>query len=357
MMIARNLPALDAQAPSHGRPDPAGMPRTAMRTGLLRLFLLLLVLLPGAADAVNLSSLPAHPRFFLTDAILPTIRTEVASGHKATMYNEIKSRANGYLTATPSVNIYAVMTLALVGRVESNSAYTQKAVDFFMFAVNSGSWDKKIIEWPLAYDWLYPNLSAAQRTAARTLALPLYTLGEQRTVYYNLEALYATTHGLAGMAFYGEGSSSENQKCQDLVDEWDGRMRGVGKYAYSGGTAASRGGVLPTRQYYFPDGGYYKGMEYTQIDMEGIAVYLSLFQDLGLGNYWDVCGSYIDNWPQYLLYMTRPDGMSQRLMSGTTYSIIARGYQSLALISAHRGNGYAAWLVDNAFWGNHAGRL
>lgn len=362
MTIAREDGALNGPATHsirHGfrRLFPPGSLR-AIAPALLPLLLLSLPLAPGrssASGAVNLGSLPAHPRYFLTDAMLPTIRAEVASGHKATMYNEIKSRANGYMASTPSVNIYATMTLALVGRVDSNPAYTQKAVDFFMFAVNSSSWDKKIIEWPLAYDWLYPNLTAAQRTAARSLALPLYLLGEQKTVYYNLEALFATTHGLAGLAFYGEGSAAENQKCQDLVDEWDGRMRGVRQYAYPGGTAQSKGGVLPTRQYYFPDGGYYKGMEYTQIDMEGIAVYLALFQDLGLGNYWSVAGSFLDSWPQYLLYMIRPDGYSQRLMTGTNFSLITRGYQSLALIASHRANGYAAWLVDNAFWASSQG--
>ncbi len=358
MTIARKDPASHGPAKHSIRAGFRGLLPPGILPGIVPILLPLLLLMPGTADAtgaVDLSSLPAHPRYFLTEAILPTIRAEIASGHKATMYNEVKSRANGYLAASPSVNIYAVMTLALVGKVESNATYTQKAIDFFMYAVNGGSWDKKIIEWPLAYDWLYQNLTPTQRTAARALALPLYTLGEQRTVYYNLEALYATTHGLAGLAFFGEGSASENQKCQDLVDEWDGRMRGVRQYSYPAGAAASKGGVLPTRQLYFPDGGYYKGMEYTQIDMEGIAFYLALFEDLGLGDHWDVAGSYIDNWPPYLLYITRPDGFSQRLMTGTTFGIIARGYQSLALIASHRGNGYAAWLVDNAFWASSQG--
>jgi hypothetical protein len=347
-------------ARDHKASDNPARPRSGhvLPRRLLPALLLLGLLLPArgiCAGAVDLSQLPPHPRFFLTNAVLPTIRSEIASGNKKTMYNEIKSRANGYLASSPSVNVYAVLTLALVGKVESNATYTQKAVDFFMFAVNAGSWDKEIIEWPIAYDWLYESLTPAQRTAARTVALPAYVPGQQRTVYYNLESLFATTHGLAGMAFYGEGSAAENDKCQLLVDEWDGRMRGVGKYAYPGGSAASKGGVLPTRQLYYPDGGYYKGMEYAQIDMEGIACYLALFQDLGLGNYWDLCGTFIDNWPQYLLYMTRPDGYSQRLMSGTTYSIITRGYQGLALIASHRDNPYAAWLVDNAFWGSSQG--
>jgi len=312
---------------------------------------------PAAAQAVDLSGLPPHPRFFLRETLLPQLRAEVAPGSpKAAMYQEIKSRADGYLAGSPSSsNVYAVLNLVLVGKIEQNSAYTTKAAQYFIWAIDRGEWITSHIEWTIAYDWVYEYLTPTQRNATRQLALPRYTLGNQRTVYYNLEANEASRVGLAGLAFYGEGSSAENQRCQAMVDEWDGRMRGVREYAWPNGSAASKGGVLPTRQLYFPDGGYYKGNEYTQVDMEAITFYLHLFDELGLGEYWSLCASYIDNWPQYMLHIRRPDGFSQRLMSGTNFTVYVRGYESLAILASARGNRYAQWLVANGPWNGSYG--
>jgi len=312
---------------------------------------LLAAVATAQAQAVDLSHLPPHPRLFLTPDRLVQLRTEIVQGQrKYDMFREIKRRADGALTLQSSTNIDKIMCLLLVGLVNQDNTYIDKAKTFYMQNVANNYWPAEEIYWNLCYDWIYPYLSSTERDQVRHLALANLELGHQRTVYYNLECNEATWIGLAGLTYYGEGTTPENQLCQGLVDEWDGRMRGVREFRQPGGTAQSRGGVLPTRQYYFPDGGYYKGNHYGHKDIETIAVYLSLFQDLGFGNYWDLCGSYVDNWAEYICWTKRPDNLAQRLMTGQLYTVDMRGYTGLALISRYRHNGLASWLVDQNGW-------
>lgn len=306
-------------------------------------------------QAVDLSRLPAHPRFFLTDSTLALIRAEVAPGQpKRVMYSWIKERADGYRTAPINNNIYAMLCLTLVGAVERDSTYTRKAIQFFQYNVDHGIWDVQFtaIEIAFVYDWLYQGLPQATRDAARNLALAQYDLADyyRATPYYNLEANHATRRGITGLAFFGEGSAADIAKCQTLVDNCDARMRGVREFQYPGGSAPVLGGVLPTRQKYFPDGGYYKGMQYAMMDIEAVSLYLALFDELHLGSYWNLCASYLDNWPECMLWLQRPDGLSQRLMSGTDYGLSSRGQQAMAILSNHRGNRLASWALEHGSW-------
>jgi hypothetical protein len=349
-----------SQRISESRPCGLDNPARRLRPGASwpTLCLLLACLaVPSLAhsQAVDLSHLPPHPRFFLTDSTLTLVRAEVAAGQpKSSIYSKIKERADGYKTATVGDNIYAILCLTLVGAVQRDSTYTKKAIEFFQYNVDHSIWDTQFtaIEMAFVYDWLYPGLSQPTRDAARTLALSLYDLADyyRAPPYYNLEGNHASRRGITGLAFFGEGSTADNAKCQALVDNFDARMRGVREFQRSGGTAPVRGGVLPTRQKYFPDGGYYKGMEYAMMDIEAVSLYLAIFDDLHLGSYWDLCASYLDNWPEYILWMQRPDGSSQRLMSGGNYVMNQRGFQAMAILSSHRGNGYAAWALEHGPW-------
>jgi hypothetical protein len=349
-----------SQRISGSRPFGLDQPARRLRPGApwpaLGLLLACLVI-PSLAhgQAVDLSHLPPHPRFFLTDSTLTLLRAEVVAGRpKSAIYSNIKERADGYRNTPAGDNIYALLCLTLVGAVQRDSTYTKKAIEYFKYSVDHGSWDTgfSAIEMAFVYDWLYPGLSQPTRDAARTLALSGYDLADyyRATPYYNLEANHASRRGITGLAFFGEGPPADNAKCQALVDNFDARMRGVREFRLPGGTAPVRGGVLPTRQKYFPDGGYYKGMEYAMMDIEAVTFYLAIFEDLHLGNYWNLCASYIDNWPQYILWMTRPDGSSQRLMSGNNYVMNVRGFQAMAILSSHRGNRYAAWALDHGPW-------
>jgi hypothetical protein len=342
------------------RPTVSDTPARDLGIGAFRAilcFLAMCLFAPSAArsQAVDLSQLPPHPRFFLTETTAALLRLEVAAGQpKNAMYGLIRDRATGYKTATVGNSIYAMMCLALVGTVEQDSSYTRKAVEFFQYSIDHQNWDTEFnaIEMAFVYDWLYPGLPQATRDAARTLALSLYDTAStyRAPPYYNLEANHASRRGITGLAFYGEGSDADNAKCQNLVDNFDARMRGVREFQNPGGSVPALGGVLPTRQKYFPDGGYYKGIEYAQMDIEAVTFYLALFEDLHLGSYWDLCGSYLDNWPEYILWLQRPDGSAQRLMSGTSYGITPRGYEALAILSAYRGSGLAAWALAHGSW-------
>ncbi len=323
--------------------------------GRLLLGTLILALLALAGDvqaqSVNLSNLPPHPRFFLTPERVVSYRQEIVQGQrKYDMFREIKRRADGALTLSSSTNIDKIMCLVLVGIVNNDMTYVNKGKQFYLQNVTNGYWPAEEIYWNLCYDWLYPYLTSTERTQVRNLALSLLETGHQRTVYYNLECNEATWIGFAGMTYFGEGSSQQNTLCQGLVDEWDGRMRGVREFRQPGGSAASRGGILPTRQYYFPDGGYYKGNHYGHKDIETMTIYLALFQELGLGNYWSLAGSYLDNWAEYICWTKRPDNLAQRMMTGQLFTIDMRGYVGLALLAKYRGNGLASWLVEQNGW-------
>ncbi len=324
--------------------------RTRICLGALGLVLAVLGT-PARAQEVDLTSLPPHPRFFLTPTRLVTLRTEVAAGQrKYDMYREIKRRADAALSDPASKNIDTILCMVLAGLVDNNPIYTDKAKQLFLQNVAEGYWPVEGTSWNVCYDWLYDSLTPLERAQVRDLALATMELGRQRAVYYNLECNEATWVGLAGLTYVGEGTAAQNQLCQALVDEWDGRMRGVRQYRQPGGTAASRGGVLPTREYYFPDAGYYKGNHYAHKDIETLTIYLALFQDLGLGTYWDLCGSYLDGWAEYIAWTKRPDNLAQRLMSGSQYGIDSRGYLALSIIARYRQSGLAAWLIDQNGW-------
>lgn len=266
------------------------------------------------------------------------------------MYREIKRRADGALGMESTPSIGKIMCLVLIGLVDNDATYLNKGKQLYIQNIVNGNWVGRDMSWSFCYDWLYNDLTPAEREQVRNLALSGLELGNQRTVYYNLECNEATFNGLPGLTFAGEGTEAQNRLCRNLVDEWDGRMRGVRQFRQPGGTAASRGGVLPARQYYFPDGGYYKGNHYAHKDIETLTIYLTLFRELGLGDYWDLCGSYLDGWAEYILWTKRPDNLAQRLMSGSSYGIDTRGLIGLALIAKYRHNGLAAWLVEQNGW-------
>lgn len=315
------------------------------------MLLLVLSALPARAQYVDLSNLPPHPRFFLTPERLVELRTEIAPGQrKYDMFREIKRRADGAMTLSSSTNIDKIMCILLSGLVNEDMNYINKAKTLYMQNIANHYWPAEEIYWNLAYDWLYVYLTPTERTQVRTLALEILDPGHQRTCYYNLECNEASWTGFAAMCYYGEGSSAENTLCQTMVDEWDGRMRGVRQFREPGGTAASRGGVIPTRQYYFPDGGYYKGNHYGHKDIETLTLYLAVFQEFGLGNYWNLCASYVDNWAEYIAWTKRPDNLAQRLMTGQLYSIDMRGFFGLAMLAKYRNSGIASWLIDQHGW-------
>lgn len=303
------------------------------------------------AQGVNLGNLPPHPRFLLTPTRLAEVRAEVATGQrKASLFDEMERRAQNTMALPTSNNIDKIMTVLLVGLVNQDQTYIDKAKTLYMGNVLLNAWPSEEIHWHMCYDWLYPYLSPVERDAVRTLSLPYYELGGQRPVYYNLECNEASWKGLAGLTFYGEGSASQNALCQGLVDEWDGRMRGVREYRQPGGTATSRGGVIPTRQYYFPDGGYYKGNHYGNKDIETLTFYLAVFKDTGLGDYWSLATSYLSNWGEYILRTRRPDNLSSRMMTGVSYGTDMRGYLGLSLINHYLQEPYTSYLLDMPSW-------
>ncbi|MCB9463829.1 MAG: hypothetical protein H6682_09115 [Candidatus Eisenbacteria bacterium] len=289
----------------------------------------------ASAQDVDLSDLPAHPRFILKPEVIAAMQQEAQSGPKQTMFAEIKRRADGYLDGSLSYVSYRMVCLVVTGLAFDDPQYLAKAAENLAFAVETRGWDPGEHEYCYVYDWVYDYLTPAQRQAARQSALEHFNLGGQRTVYYNLEANEAADKGLVGLTFYGEGSSSENEFCQQLVDEWDGRLRGVREFAFPSGTAASRGGVIPTRNHTFPDGGYYKGNQYTQKDTHGIIAYLLAFSDCGLGDYWSFAREYLEDWPEYMEWIRRPDGLCSRMMTGSLYSIERRGLMGLSAIAGY----------------------
>jgi hypothetical protein len=334
---------------------------------LLLALVLLWTLSPALARAVDLSSLKAHPRFFLSTNrvsqgdFIDSLRAEVAPGQrKNRLWQEVYGRAKyDYLPRTYTQNSdspFKILLLFLTGKVArdsdygavqaDSSSYINAAKGAFMCAVRGHyTWNNETLDLIVAYDWLYNYLSSAQRDTCLSECMGDFALGQENAVYYNHESNKALCKGLAGLALANDFSGADSVKAQAMVDECDGRMRGIGIYAVGGG-AFSEGGVLPTRELYFGDGGYYKGIQYAHYDMQGVITYLSVWDDLGLGNYWSLCDGYVDNYPQYLLYMLRPDMLSSRLMSGTNYGIPTFGMSMLALIAAHRHNGWAAWLLD-----------
>ncbi|MEZ4651618.1 MAG: hypothetical protein R3E97_23020 [Candidatus Eisenbacteria bacterium] len=327
--------------------------KTGRWLGSVALSLLVLVLVASAAQSqgVDLSSLPSHPRLLLTPEVQTQMRAEALSGPKVSMFAEIKRRADSYLDDPPSVGMYKMVCLIVTGVIQNDSAYFERAASDYVYTLTTRGWAPEVIEYSLVYDWLYDYMTPSERELARTLALDAYVPGGQRTVYYNLEANEATFKGLAGIAFYGDGSSQEDAFCQTLVDEWDGRMRGVREFAFPGGSAASRGGVLPTRNYYFPDGGYYKGNHYVQKDTEGIVTYLMVFDQCGIADHWDLVRDYIEDWAEYMLWARRPDNWSSRMMSGLLYGWEKRGWYGLGAIGSYLPNGWAQWWLHSQTWG------
>ena len=128
------------------------------------LLLLLASIATANAQAVNLSNLPAHPRFFLTPDRLVQLRTEIVQGQrKYDMFREIKRRADGALTLQSSTNIDKIMCLLLVGLVNQDNTYIDKAKTFYMQNVANNYWPAEEIYWNLCYDWIYAYLSPTER--------------------------------------------------------------------------------------------------------------------------------------------------------------------------------------------------
>lgn len=313
---------------------------------------------------VDLTLLPDHPRLFLRDSMLDSLRAEREPGEpKYDMYREIKRRALGYSDDTPATSGYgsviATLNLALVGILESDSSYIDTAIDMLMFKQRHGGWAWETVSYSLAYDWLYNYMSDAQADTLRSYFYSKFYagVGGQRTVFYNLEANEAYYKGLAGLACYGDANrlstdpsiETMDLRFKSIVENMDGRMRGVREFAV-GGSAVSKGGVLPSRQFYFPDGGYYKGNHYGQKDLGGIIPYLYLMEDLGLGSYWDLCDSFLDNTPEYYMRIKRPDGLCARIMAGNAFGWDLRGQEGISMLaSRHNSDNQLATSVINTW--------
>lgn len=314
---------------------------------------LLLACLPQVAKgqgSVDLSNLPPHPRVLLIPSVWPAMQAEAASGPKVGMFAEVKRRADDFMDDPPGTQMFKMVCLAVTGRVTGNPAYLQRAASDYVYTLQTNGWAPEVNEYAYIYDWVYDYLTPEQRAYARELALDSYSPGGQRTVYYNLEANEASDKGLVGLIFYGDGDAADNALCQQLVDEWDGRMRGVRQYAWPNGSASSLGGVLPTRDHCFPDGGYYKGNHYTQKDMEGIITYLVAFDQCGLGDYWDIARDYLEDWPEYMYWVHRPDDYCSRMMSGKIYGWERRGLFGLAALATYIPSPLAQrWLHDQGW--------
>jgi len=265
------------------------------------------------------------------------------------MYAEIQRRTEGYLAAPLSGSYLAILNLALIGIVDSAPAYIDKAIAELMYKLRNGGWAWDNEAYPISYDWLYNYMTTAQRDSLRSYIYSLYPegVGGQRTVYYNLEANEAMSKGVAGLACYGDGGTAEeNARFQALVDNCDGRMRGVREFTWPNGSATSKGGVLPAREFYFGDGGYYKGNHYGQKDIVSIVEYLTLFEDLGLGSYWNLCPGFLDNAAEYYLRIRRPDGLANRIMMGSNFQWDNRGMLAMALLAWKRSSPLALWIMD-----------
>jgi len=326
------------------------MVRGLVWAGALTLFLGTVLVPTARAQDVDLSGLGSHPRLLLTPAVRAAIRAEAASGPKVAMFAEIKRRADSYLTDPPAIGAHIMMTLYVTSVAFESQQHLDRAIENFNYSVERNFFDSAGVDFALMYDWIYNDLTPAERSDAMELALDNYALGSQRTCYYNLEANEATGMGITGLTFYGDGTASQNSFCQEMVDAWDGRMRGVREFAYPGGTAQSRGGVLPTREKYFGDGGYYKGNQYGQKDIHSVTISSLLFEELGLAEYWDLADAYTSGWPEYMFRLRRPDDMAQRLMSGTNYTMEKRGWMSLAILNTYRQNSVASWWLNSMPW-------
>ena len=313
--------------------------------------------------AVDLSSLPAHPRFFLTSARLTEIRAEVAvaGSPKYKLYqNGLKASVGAWRYDTSHSTMLSLdhtLCLAMVGIVEADTSYLNPAVRHLQYQIANKVWDHDTdgTRQCLAYDWLCNYLTQAERDSAVAYVPRLhwsvyYT--QRAPPYYNLECNQAVRRWMTGIALYDTGQSSAyNEKLQALVDNGDARMRGVREAALVGGTLPSLGGVLPCRQKYFPDGGYYKGAQYGSVDIETIAYYLAISSELGLGDYWGMVDTYVDNIPEYFLQCVRPDLRLARLQSGTDTFLSGRAYDAMAMFSQyHQTGGIKEWMLNNGPW-------
>jgi hypothetical protein len=137
---------------------------------------------PGTASPEQ----PKHPRLLLTVDDLPRLRTKIQSGVAASAYQLLKARADLFLRLPtdpyPTSKAYTgrmlqdqIWTLALTGLLSEDTRYTSKAVevlcaaaeqlstaDFIAFNDHLAVGDAALA-YALAYDWLYPSMTPAQR--------------------------------------------------------------------------------------------------------------------------------------------------------------------------------------------------
>jgi hypothetical protein len=263
---------------------------------------------------------------------------------------KVRNRAANVVAGTELQNYLGMLSTAFVYLVEGDVSFGNKAKALFMADINAGVWNQEEFS-AFTYDWIHPLLSASEKSQAIAVALQAmnaftFSAGHQRAPYYNLESNEAIPLGYTGLAVYGDGTSAQNTQALNYINECDDRFRGLGLFAYPGGTASYLGGVLPCRQYYFPDGGYYKNVHYGSKDLDGLILYLEVFRIAGLGDHWSEFQGYLNGIPEYFVRAMRPDGLSMRLGGvGSYFEPDVRGLQGLTAIASRLRNGLAQYMV------------
>lgn len=298
-----------------------------------------------------------HPRLIVTSEILDTIAAEyaVGSGLKFDQLESIFNRAPTVLANTQSssnrISGGDLVCQTLYGLVFDDQAYLDDAEAELMYLVDNDipinpSDDGDYWLYYLIYDWLCStgNFTAQQKSDfvdkvvneyvpsyVTTLANP----SNRKGVFDNHEIGEAAINVIVGTACW-DSSLTETQKValEKCVRQGDDRARGVRTLSQAN-SPGYYGGQLDSKDKYFFDGGYYKGMQYGGKDLYYTAYYLEAMKSLGFGDYY-YSYDYYNRIPEYFWFHIRPDGLSSRLTSSDSFSgIDIRWYEGLSLLLNH----------------------
>jgi hypothetical protein len=276
-----------------------------------------------AAQSQTPQVVAGHPRIYLRPADLPALRTRVTLAPVSVYYNQLRSRMDGSSARHGNNEVagFELESLALLHTIAGGTAYRDKILATWRFpAYTAGQvshWDLpyQVMAHSLALDYLWNDISAAQRTELGTVIVAMMddlmnyapydvTFANQMSDYSNQLYYHLGSLAFAGIVLSGEGIN--DSRAQFYLSEAgtllnDHMIPAMNQEAGGDGELTSRSGFTG-------NGGWGEDMGHLDmthplfgrmVEAWRTGFNQNLFPSInGLAKY-----------AQYVVYMRRPNGM------------------------------------------------